>query len=300
MAAYKCSLCARKCGVERSESTTENGTYGMCSVGTNPVIARAALHFWEEPCISGTGGSGAVFFSGCPLRCVFCQNSDISRGKNGREVTAERLTEIYNELIWQGADNINLVTPTHYTRAIYDSLDGIKLPVPVVYNTGGYDSVEQLKMLEGKIQIYMPDFKYASPVAAKKYSGAADYPEAAENAIREMYRQRGKPVFDEDGMLLSGVIVRHLMLPGETENTFDVIDRITSMFPHGEVLFSLMSQYTPPEKKLKYENLNRRLTAGEYEKAVDYMYLSGIEDGYVQELSSAEREYTPPFDCTGV
>lgn len=295
-----CTLCPRDCGVQRSKNTNENGTYGVCSVGKNPVVARAALHFWEEPCISGTGGSGTVFFSGCPLKCVFCQNSEISRGSLGREITVQRLREIYSELIWQGADNINLVTPTHYTDAICESLEGIKLPVPVVYNTGGYDKVAQLKRLEGKIQIYMPDFKYSSSLSAKKYSGAADYPSVAAAAVREMYRQCGKPVYDEDGMLLSGVIVRHLVLPGELENTLDVIDRVTTMFPHGEVLFSLMSQYTPPEKKLKYENLNRRLSQEEYSQAVDYLYLSGMEDGFVQELSSAESEYTPPFDLSGV
>lgn len=289
-----CTLCPRKCNIDRSASA------GYCGVGASLRAARAGLHFWEEPCISGTGGSGAVFFSGCNLGCIFCQNRLISRGGAGKEITVKRLREIFDELIRQGADNINLVTPTHYTDVLIEALSEEKLPVPVVWNTGAYESVETLKKLEGLADIYLPDYKYADAELAKRFSGAADYPETAWKAIGEMYRQRGDYVFDEDGMLQSGVIIRHLVLPGHIGNTLDVIDRVTEGYTEENVLFSLMSQYTPPKEKLPYEELNRRLTQEEYDEAVDYLYLCGIENGYVQELSSAKEEYTPDFDLTGV
>lgn len=289
-----CNLCPRRCGVDRSSLR------GFCGVGEAPTAARAGLHFWEEPCISGAGGSGAVFFSGCNLRCVFCQNRAISRGGCGKEITVTRLREIFDELIWQGADNVNLVTPTHFTDVIAEALSAEKLPVPVVWNSSAYEEPETLKRLEGLVDIYLPDYKYADAALAARFSRAPDYPAKAWAAIREMVRQRGDWQMDEDGMLLSGVMIRHLVLPGHTDNTLDVIDKITASYTDGNVLFSLMSQYTPPEEPLPCPELNRRLTKEEYDRAVDYLYLCGWENGYVQELSSAQSEYTPDFDGTGV
>lgn len=285
-----CNICPRKCGVDRSEKT------GICGVPDTLKIARAGAHFWEEPCISGYGGSGAVFFSGCNLKCVFCQNYEISSGGFGKEITVERLKEIYKELIFDGVHNINLVTPTHYAPKILESLDE-PLDVPVVYNSSGYDRVETLAKFEGKVQIYLPDLKYLNSDIAKKYSKAEDYPENAKNAIIEMYRQVGEPVFDDEGIMQKGMIIRHLMLPGEIENTLDVIDWVTDEFDN-KVIFSLMSQYTP-NKNCTFANLKGTVSQQEYEKAVDYMYLTGLENGYVQDFSSAKKEYTPPFDLSG-
>lgn len=289
-----CHLCPRHCHIDRSLLP------GFCGAGAEMTAARAGLHFWEEPCISGTGGSGAVFFSGCNLRCVFCQNRAISRGGCGKEITVTRLREIFDELIWQGADNINLVTPTHFTDKIAEALAAEKLPVPVVWNSSAYEEPETLKQLEGLVDIYLPDYKYADGALAARFSHAPDYPQKAWAAIGEMVRQRGDWRMDEDGLLLSGVLIRHLVLPGHTDNTLDVIDRITGAYTDDNVLFSLMSQYTPPEEPLPYPELNRRLTKEEYDRAVDYLYLCGWENGYVQELSSAQSEYTPDFDGSGV
>lgn len=287
----KCNICPRKCGADRSKNT------GVCSVGEKIKIARAAPHFWEEPCISGTKGSGTVFFSGCNMKCVFCQNYEISSGGKGKIVTPERLTEIYNELIEQGVHNINLVTPTHFSKQIIKTLEK-PLPVPVVYNSGGYDSVETLRMFEGKVQIYLPDLKYMSSALAEKYSKAKDYPETAKKAIREMFRQTGEFILDDDGIMQKGVVIRHLMLPGQLENTLDVIDWVSDEFGD-KVIFSLMSQFTPNENCTLPE-LQQIITQEEYNKAVDYMYLCGIENAYVQDFSSAKKEYTPPFDFSGV
>ncbi len=286
-----CNICPRKCNVNRSLKT------GVCGVSDTLKIARAAAHFWEEPCISGTGGSGTVFFSGCNMKCVFCQNYEISSGCFGKEITAERLCEIYGELIDSGVHNINLVTPTHYAEKILESLRK-PLSVPVVYNSSGYDSVETLKKFEGKIQIYLPDMKYIDSSLAKKYSLAPDYPEKAKEAIREMFRQTGEAVFDEDGIMQKGVIIRHLMLPEEIENTLDVIDWVSSEFGD-KVVFSLMSQFTP-NKNCSISELQKTISEEEYNKAVDYMYLCGMENAYVQDFSSAKKEYTPPFDLSGV
>jgi putative pyruvate formate lyase activating enzyme len=263
---------------------------------TGLVAARAALHFWEEPVISGTAGSGAVFFSGCNLKCVFCQNEPISAGGFGRTITPARLREIFEELIGRGAHNINLVSPTQFTPWICEALEP-PLSVPVVWNSGGYESVETLQTLTGKVQIYLPDFKYALAAPAEKYSAAADYPEVAKAAILEMFRQTG-PCRVEDGLMKSGVLIRHLVLPGQMENTRRVIDWVAQQFRPGEVLFSLMSQYTPqpncpPE-------LGRHVTPAEYRAACAYMENCGITDGFVQERTSAREEYTPPFDLTGI
>ena len=288
----KCFKCPRNCGAARSEKA------GFCG-GTDKIrIARASPHFWEEPCISGTGGSGAVFFSGCPLKCVYCQNHTISSENFGEEVTRERLEEIYGELIWRGVHNIDLITGSHYIDEIIPTLK--QTEVPFVWNTSSYEKISELKKLDGKIQIYLPDLKYSSKETAEKYSNAPNYPKIAIDAIKEMYRQTGPYKIDSDGIMISGVIIRHLVLPGELENTYGVIDAVSEEFKPGEVMFSLMSQYTPIVKNSKYPNLNRRITKEEYEKAEDYMYLCGIEDGFIQDFESASEEYTPNFDLTGV
>ena len=288
-----CHLCPRRCGSVRTE---EEG-FGRCGMPWLPVVARAALHFWEEPCISATRGSGTVFFSGCPLGCVFCQNGRISRENFGKTVTVERLREIFLELIGQGAHNINLVTPTHFAPAIRRAL-AEPLPVPVVWNSGGYERVETLRTLEGRVQIYLPDLKYADSALAAACSGAPDYFDVARAAIREMVRQTGPCVFDGEGLLRRGVVIRHLMLPGALENTRRVMDWVAGAFPPGTVLFSLMSQYTPQPGAEGM--LRRRVTGGEYRAALRYMENVGITAGYRQDSSSAREEYTPPFDLTGV
>lgn len=289
---YICNDCPRKCNVKR-EALTPKGK-GFCRMGENPVIARASLHMWEEPPISGTNGSGTVFFSGCNLQCKFCQNKKISRGNFGKEITVEELKEIYKILISQGAHNINLVTPTHFLRAVSESLNP-PLPVPVVYNSSGYEDVDSLKTLDGKIDIYLPDFKYADNSLAKRFSNADNYFEITSAAVKEMYRQVGSPVFDGDGIMKRGVIIRHLVLPGEIENSKRVIDWVKNNFESDEVLFSLMSQFTPVGDG-DSEQLNRRLTEEEYNEIADYLFDSGIENGFIQELSSASEEYVPPFD----
>ena len=287
-----CELCPRECGAERTE--TFGG--GLCGMPTEPVIARAGLHLWEEPCLVGNHGAGTVFFSGCNLHCGFCQNKSISQEGVGRTVTAARLREIYGELIAQGAACIDLVTPTHFLPAVLESLDA-PLSVPVVWNCGGYEKAESLRLLEGKVQVYLPDLKYALEEPAKKYSGAADYFKWAAPAILEMFRQTG-PYRMENGQLRSGVMIRHLMLPGEMENTRRCIDWVAENFRPGDVLFSLMSQYTPQPGA--EGNLRRHVSRREYAAAVEYMENCGIVDGYTQERTSAKEEYTPPFDLTGV
>ena len=290
-----CTLCPRRCGADR-----EKGEAGFCGAGAELRLARAALHMWEEPCLSGGGGSGTVFFSGCSLRCVFCQNAEISRGLAGRPVTGERLREIFRELVSQGADNINLVTPTHYADVVLRALEEEPPPVPVVWNCGGYELVETLRTLEGHVQIYMPDMKYADGSLAARYSGAPDYPDVAKAAIREMFRQTGPYVMGDDGLLRSGVIIRHLILPGCLDDTFRVIDWVAEAFSPGDVLFSLMSQFTPTKACGDYPELNRTLTEEEHERATAYLTDSGIEDGFYQDLGSAAESFIPPFDLTGV
>ena len=287
-----CTLCPRRCGAER----TETDGHGFCAMPAQLRVARAALHLWEEPPISGTRGSGTVFFSGCTLRCVYCQNGSISAGGFGKSVTTTRLRVIFQELIDAGAHNINLVTPTHFLPWILPALDP-PLPVPVVYNCGGYESVDTLRLLEGKADVYLPDLKYADGALASRLSAAPDYFPVATAAIREMYRQTGDYVL-EDGLLRRGVIIRHLVLPGQLENTRRVIDWVSENFRPGQVLFSLMSQYTPQPGAEGL--LARHVTRGEYRAAVDYMHNCGITDGFTQERTAAREEYTPPFDLTGV
>lgn len=274
---------------------------GFCGVPAGNVrLARAALHLWEEPCISGTRGSGAVFFSGCVLRCVFCQNHEISAGGKGRDVSVRRLGEIFLDLQRQGAHNINLVNPTHYVPEIIRALDTVKdrLLIPVVYNSGGYERVETLRALEGYVDIYLPDIKYYSDRLARELSDAPGYFETAMAAAAEMLRQTGKPQFAGDGLLQRGMIIRHLVLPYHYHDSVEVIRRVGIRFGK-DVLFSLMSQYTPFYKAKEIPGLNRRITTFEYRKALDAVYEAGLE-GFMQERSSAKEEYTPDFDLTGI
>ena len=269
---------------------------GFCGLPATPVVARAGLHLWEEPCVSGARGSGAVFFSGCVLRCVYCQNHAISHENFGKPVSVERLREIFWELIGQGAHNINLVSPTPFAPAIREAL-AEPLPVPVVWNTGGYERVETLRSLEGKVQVWLPDLKYVDSGLSQDLSGAADYFDAASAAIQEMVRQTGDYVL-EDGLLKRGVLIRHLMLPGRLENTKAVLDWVAETFRPGQVLLSLMAQYTPQPGAEGL--LSRRVTGAEYRAALRYMENLGITDGYCQDAASARAEYTPDFDLTGV
>lgn len=289
-----CSLCPRKCNIDRAKAV------GFCGMKNKLRAARASLHFWEEPCISGFGGAGAVFFSGCNLRCVYCQNREISAKNKGGEITVKRLREIFDELIFEGAETIDLVTPTHFTHLVAEALRGEKLPVPMVYNCGGYESTETLKMLEGLIDVYLPDFKYAHSSLSALLSSAPDYPEIALDAIKEMHRQTGDYCLNDDGILKKGVLVRHLVLPGHIKNSLDCIDILTDTFSEKNILLSVMSQYTPPKEELPFKELNRRLTKEEYDTVTGYLYMLGLDNVYVQELSSAKEEYTPEFDCTGV
>ena len=289
-----CNLCPRRCGALR----TETEGLGYCRMPAAPVAARAALHMWEEPPISGTGGSGTIFFSGCSLRCVFCQNEKISRQDFGKPVSVRRLREICEELIAQGAHNINFVNPTHYAHVVRQVLEE-PLPVPAVWNSGGYDQVETLRSLEGRVSIYLPDLKYLDSRTAERYSAAPDYPETAQAAIREMVRQTGPCQFDGEGMLVRGTVIRHLILPGQTGQAKAVMDWVSQTFPPGTVLFSLMSQYTPWGDLSRVPELNRRLRRGEMASAVAYMENLGLE-GFCQERTSAREEYTPPFDLTGL
>ena len=287
-----CTLCPRRCGAER---TAEAGG-GFCRMPGGLRVARAMLHHWEEPPISGQNGAGTVFFSGCTLGCVYCQNGDISAGGFGKDISTARLREIFEELIAQGAHNIELVTPTHFLPWILPALTP-RLPVPVVYNCGGDERVETLRALEGLVDVYLPVLKYADGALAAELSGAADYFPVACEAIREMFRQVG-PYVLEDGLLTRGVVIRHLVLPGYLDNTRRVLDWIAETFAPGDVLVSLMSQYTPTANMTG--RLARRVTAAEYRAAADYMRNCGITDGFVQERTSAAEAYTPAFDGEGV
>ena len=290
-----CNLCPRMCGAVRTADRGE----GYCRMPEMPVLARGALHHWEEPPISGTRGSGTVFFSGCSLGCVFCQNEEISHKDHGKRVSVARLGEICDELVAQGAHNINFVTPTHYAHVVGGVLNEHSLPVPVVWNCGGYERLETLKALEGKIQIYLPDLKYLDARAAQRYSCAADYPEVAKAAIREMVRQVGPCQLDGDGLMKQGVIIRHLLLPGQLVGAKEVMDWVAGEFEPGTVLVSLMSQYTPWGRAKEFPEIDRRLRGSEIRAAQQYMDALGLE-GFVQDGESAKREYTPDFDLTGI
>lgn len=288
-----CTLCPRRCGVDRS-----SGQRGFCGMGGGIRAARAALHFWEEPALCGDGGAGAVFFSGCTLGCKYCQNYEISRDGGGTSVSSARLREIFESLIEQGASCIDLVTPTQFLPDILPALQP-KLPVPVVYNCGGYERVETLRELEGLVDVYLPDFKYSDAKLAKRLSGAADYQEVAAAAIREMLRQTGRFVL-EDGLLRRGVLIRHLILPGEIENSLGVVDWIADELPQHSVMVSLMSQYVPMGEAASMPPYDRRITKQEYDAVLSWMYLRGLTDGYQQGFEAASLDFVPEFDGTGL
>ena len=292
----KCSLCPRMCNVDREITT------GYCGVKKTLRVARAALHFWEEPCISGEEGSGAVFFTGCNLRCVFCQNFQIARAEQGKEITVERLSEIFLELQEQKANNINLVTATHYVPQVVEALKIAKekgLHIPVVYNCGGYETVETLKLLEGLVDIYLPDFKYVDHDRAKRYSRAEDYPEAAKKALAEMVRQQPEAEFDERGIMKKGVIVRHLMLPGGIKDSKAVVKYLYETYGN-HIFISLMNQYTPLPHVADYPEIDRKLKKFEYDRLVDYAISLGVENGFIQEGETAEESFIPAFTNEGV
>lgn len=293
----ECRICPRRCGAER-----EKGVRGICGMAADIIISRAALHMWEEPPVSGSRGSGTIFFSGCPLGCVFCQNKEISRGGVGRAVSSGRLADIMLELKEAGAHNINLVTPTHFAHMLVPVLKAVKpkLGIPIAYNCGGYELVSTLRALEGLIDIYLPDIKYYSSDISGKYSGAPDYFEFALPAIAEMYRQRGSVRFDGDGILQSGMIVRHLVLPGCRKDSAELLRRLAEVVPPQDILLSLMSQYTPSfAGDCDIPALRRRVTSFEYDSVLDAAGALGFE-GYCQARSSAASAYTPDFNLTGV
>lgn len=311
----RCSICPRKCMADRTLRQPEDTAAkeqekdydgakmsGFCGMSDAIRVARAALHMWEEPCISGEEGSGAVFFSGCNLRCVFCQNYDIAAGRAGKVISEERLCNIFMELQEKGANNINLVTPTHYITAVKSALIKARnegLRIPVVYNSGGYESVESLKILSGLIDIYLPDFKYMSETLAERYSHAKDYPSVVKAALKEMFRQVGKPCFDERGIMTKGVIVRHLILPGHTNDSRAVIDYLYDTYGD-DIYMSIMNQYTPLPHVSRYEELNRKVTVREYARVVDYAIEKGVVNAFVQEKGTAKDSFIPQFDCNGV
>ena len=291
-----CTLCPRNCGAERAP---ERGT-GVCRMGTLPKIARAALHRWEEPCISGTRGSGAVFFSGCGLRCVFCQNESISQRGEGKIVTPKRLSEIFRELEAQGAHNINLVTAAHFVPAVLDALALYRPNIPIVYNSSGYESVETLRMLEGAVDIYLPDLKYFSPELSAAYSHAPDYFEIACAAIAEMYRQVLDPVMDPDtGLMQRGMIVRHLLLPGQAKDSKKILRYLHETYGD-HIYISIMNQYTPLPQVADIEALNRTVTPEEYDRVLRFAERIGIEQGFRQEGSAACESFIPEFDERGL
>lgn len=293
-----CILCPRNCNTNRKA-----GKAGTCMVSGKLKIARAALHFWEEPCISGESGSGAVFFSGCALHCVFCQNDKISRGKAGKEIEKERLKQIFLELQEKGANNINLVTPGQYVPHIIWAVEQARnegLKLPIVYNTSSYEKVDTIKMLEGIVDIYLPDFKYMDSVLAQKYSHAMDYPEIAKAAIAEMVRQQPEPVFnDETELMEKGVIVRQLLLPGLLEDAKAIVRYLYETYGD-RIYLSLMSQFTPLPNVEGFPELNRKVTEKEYDEYVDYAIDIGVDKGFIQEGDVAEESFIPDFDCEGV
>lgn len=294
-----CTLCPRECHADRTA-----GRLGFCGQSDQLMAARAALHFWEEPCLSGTNGSGTVFFSGCNLRCIYCQNHTIAQGQTGKEINIERLSEIFLELQDKKAHNINLVTPTHFVPQIIKALQNAKdngLTIPVVYNTSGYEKVETLKRLEGLIDIYLPDLKYHDPAISNRFSKADNYFVKAASALDEMLRQTGKPVFvnGEDSLMLKGVIVRHLLLPGCEEDSRYLLHYLHQAYKN-DIYVSIMNQYTPMPQAASIPSLNRKISSEEYEKIVDYAIRIGIENGFIQEGDTASESFIPAFDCKGI
>ena len=287
-----CNDCPRKCNINRDKKI------GFCQSPNEFRLARAALHFWEEPVISGKEGSGAVFFSGCNLKCVFCQNYEISSENKGKTVKPEKLLEIFEKLKEQGANNINLVNPTHYSKALIPVLEKWNHSLPVVWNSSGYESVETLKMLRGLVDIYLPDFKYIRNEKALRYSKAENYPEIAKAAIAEMRNQQKNDAFDERGIMQSGVIIRHLVLPSNTNSSLEIIDYIADNFKN--TYLSLMAQFTPCTNLSSFPEINRKITKREYDKVVDYALGKGIEKLFIQELSSSDENFIPAFDFRGI
>ena len=292
-----CLLCPRKCGINRSTGQT-----GVCGVSSEIKVARAALHYWEEPCISGKKGSGAVFFSGCSLHCVFCQNREISDGKAGKVISKERLSDIFMELAGKGANNINLVTPGQYIPDIVWAVNDAKsrgMKLPIIYNTSGYENVTELKLLEGIVDVYLPDFKYMDSTLSARYSRAKDYPSVAKQALSEMVRQQPDVVIDDaKGLIQKGVIVRQLLLPGHVNDAKAVLKYLYDTY-HNHVYISMMSQFTPIALK-DYPEINRTVTRREYERLVDYALEIGITNAFIQEGDVAKDSFIPAFDCEGV
>lgn len=287
-----CNACPRKCNVDRQN------TLGYCKSSDKFKLARAALHFWEEPCISGKNGSGAIFFSGCNLGCVFCQNFDISHNCKGVEVSDGKLIDIMKNLVDKGANNINLVNPTHYSAQLLRVFEKYKPPVPIVYNTSGYDSVETLRLFDGIVDVYLPDFKYIRPDKAQKYSKAENYPQVAEAALIEMKRQVKSDVFDDRGIMQKGMIIRHLVLPSNTNASIEALDYLAENFD--DTYISVMAQYVPCGDLTEYKEINRPLTQREYDKVVNHILDLGLDKIFVQELEAASDEFIPDFDFTGV
>jgi len=293
----KCALCPRNCKVNRN-----NNELGFCNMGNELIVARASLHFWEEPIISGDKGSGTVFFSGCNLKCVFCQNFQISSNNFGKKISIERLSEIFLELQEKGANNINLVTPTHFVPQIIEALKIAKnnsLSIPVVYNSSGYENVETIKLLNGYIDIYLPDFKYFNNKYAIKYSKCSNYFEHASKAVEEMIKQVGTPKFDENGMLIKGVVVRHMLLPGLLEDSKKIIHYLVDKY-NDKIFISIMNQYTPTNNLNKYQEINKTVDKNDYEKLIDYAIDLGIKNGFMQEGETQKTSFIPEFDITGV
>lgn len=292
-----CLLCPRKCGINRSTGQT-----GVCGISSEIKVAQAALHYWEEPCISGKRGSGAVFFSGCSLHCVFCQNREISDGKEGKVISKERLSDIFMELAGKGANNINLVTPGQYIPDIVWAVNDAKsrgMKLPIIYNTSGYENVTELKLLEGIVDVYLPDFKYMDSTLSAMYSRAKDYPSVAKQALSEMVRQQPDVVIDDaTGLIQKGVIVRQLLLPGHVNDAKAVLKYLYDTY-HDHVYISMMSQFTPIALK-DYPEINRTVTRREYERLVDYALKIGITNAFIQEGDVAKDSFIPAFDCEGV
>ena len=292
-----CRLCPRQCNAKR-----EQGAKGVCGTADELLVARAALHMWEEPCISGEKGSGTVFFSGCPLRCIFCQNREISGGAAGRAISEERLSEIFLELQQKGAANINLVTAGHYADRVARALREAKrngLTIPVVWNSGGYEYPETLSMVADLVDVWLPDFKFFSSETAARYAKAPDYPEVAKKAIAFMVEHAGPPVFDEEGYMKRGVIVRHLVLPGHRKESEDIIRYLFKTYGD-DIFLSIMNQYTPPKELLPYQELNRKLTRYEYDRTVAFAMELGVTNAYIQEGETAKESFIPPFSGEGV
>lgn len=287
-----CNLCPRKCNVNRDLKS------GFCGVSNTLKVARAQLHFWEEPIISGTNGSGTIFFSGCNLKCVYCQNYNISKENFGKDITTQRLAEIFKELENAGAYNINLVTPSHYVKQIVEALNIYKPKIPVVYNTSGYDSVEELKMLEGYVDVYLTDLKYYSSELSQKYSSAKNYFEVCSLAIKEMIRQQPKNVM-ENGLIKKGVIIRHMVLPNCIDDSFKVLEWIKNNLGE-DVIVSVMGQYTPYFNASKFPEINRKLKPVEYKLVINHFNKLGLKNGFMQSLDSADENFIPPFNLEGV